>query len=71
MKGTEVVPDDHNFGLNDGRKSQSGEWSIGVVGEESEDAVRSNLMSDWRNVKAMMGDRLLGSALWWGANGLA
>ena len=56
-KGTEVVPEDHDFGLNDGRKSQSlsGDWTIGVVvGEGSEDPARSNLMSDCRNVKAIM-----------------
>jgi len=50
-EGTEVDPEDHDFGLNDGRKSQSGEWIIGVVGG---DPARSNLMSDWRNVKAIM-----------------
>jgi len=53
-EGTEVVLEDDDFGLNDGRKSQSGEWSIGVVGEESEDPARLNLMSDWRSVKAIM-----------------
>jgi hypothetical protein len=70
-EGTEAVPEDHDFGLNDGRKSQSGERSIGVMGEESEDPARSNLRSDWRNVKAIMVIEYKDQQFGGGANGLA
>jgi len=41
MKFTDVVPEDQDFGLNGGRKSQNGDWVIGVV-------------FDWGSFKAML-----------------
>jgi hypothetical protein len=43
---TEVDSEDHDFGLNDGWKAQSGERIIGVTGGDS---ARSKVMSNWRN----------------------
>ena len=41
MKFTDVVPEDQDFGLNGGRKSQNGDWVIGVV-------------FDWGRFRAML-----------------
>ena len=53
-KHTNVVPEDHSFWMNDGRKSQGGDWTFGVVGGLGGDAVRSNLMSDWSSVEVII-----------------
>lgn len=50
-KFTDVFPEDRDFGLNVGRKSQNGGWVIGVVGG---DDVKSNIMSEWGSAKAMV-----------------
>jgi len=51
MKFTDVVPEDQDFGLNGGRKSQNDDWVIGVVGG---DAAKSDPMSDRGSVQAML-----------------
>jgi hypothetical protein len=48
---TEVVPEYRDFGLNDGRKSQSDSRSTGVVGG---DPAKSNCISELNSLKAIM-----------------
>jgi hypothetical protein len=52
MDGFGIVPEDHEFELYDGRKSQGGGWAIGTVGG---DAAKSSLMVDCGRVRAMVG----------------
>ena len=43
MNFTDVVPEDQDFGLNGGRKSQNGGWVIEVVGGDAAKSERGRV----------------------------
>ena len=51
MNFTDVVPEDQDFGLNGGRKSQNGGWVIEVVGGDAAKSERGRVKAMVENYR--------------------